>query len=74
VGGGGEGRSGISATEAVLADPCGGVRDAQGNTYIADQRHFRVLKVDAAGTLTVLAGVGAPRLRRKESTESGHGD
>jgi sugar lactone lactonase YvrE len=57
---GGVGRSGTPATEAVLADPRGGVRDAQGNTYIADQRHFRILKVDAAGVLTVLAGVGAP--------------
>jgi sugar lactone lactonase YvrE len=57
---GGVGRSGIAATDALLVDPRGGVRDAQGNTFIADRGHFRILKVDAAGTLTVIAGIGAP--------------
>jgi trimeric autotransporter adhesin len=57
---GGVGRSGIKATDAVLALPRGGVRDAAGNTYIADKGHFRILKVDPSGMLTVLAGIGAP--------------
>lgn len=57
---GGVGKSGIAATDAVLVEPRGGVRDAQGNTYIADQGHFRILKVDPQGILTVIAGVGAP--------------
>jgi sugar lactone lactonase YvrE len=57
---GGVGRSGIKANEVVLAVPRGGVRDAAGNTYIADKGHFRILKVDAGGTVTVIAGVGTP--------------
>jgi sugar lactone lactonase YvrE len=57
---GGVGRSGIKANEAVLALPRGGVRDAAGNTYIADKGHFRILKVDAGGTVTVIAGIGVP--------------
>jgi sugar lactone lactonase YvrE len=57
---GGVGRSGVPATELVLAFPRGGVRDAAGNTYIADKGHFRILKVDPAGMATVIAGTGAP--------------
>jgi hypothetical protein len=32
--------------------------DGQGNVYIADQGHRRIRKVDAAGTITTIAGTG----------------
>jgi sugar lactone lactonase YvrE len=57
---GGVGRSGIPATDLVLAFPRGGVRDAAGNTYIADKGHFRILRVDPSGMASVIAGNGAP--------------
>jgi hypothetical protein len=48
-----------SAVHAQLADPKGILFDAAGNLYIADTNNHRVRKVDAAGTITTVAGTGA---------------
>ncbi len=44
------------ATEAQLSFPNGAVVDAAGNLYIADTSNGRIRKVDAAGTITTVAG------------------
>ena len=46
------------ATEALLHSPHGVAVDGAGNVYISDQQHYRVRKVDAAGTITTIAGNG----------------
>ena len=46
------------ATWARLENPGGVAVDGQGNVYIADSGNDRVRKVDAAGTITTLAGTG----------------
>ena len=49
------------ATAALLASPEGLAVDGLGNVYIADTGNHRVRVVDAAsGTITTLAGIGAP--------------
>ena len=46
------------ATAAQLRRPSGIAFDAMGNLYIADVDNIRIRKVDAAGTITTLAGDG----------------
>ena len=49
---------GGAATAARLFNPFGVAADAAGNLYIADSSNQRVRKVDAAGTITTVAGSG----------------
>jgi hypothetical protein len=52
----GGGPTGLSAKTSALGTPWAVVQDSTGNTYISDNLSNRVFKVDASGTLTVLAG------------------
>ena len=59
----GSGRSGFGgdggpAVAAQLRNPAGVALDAAGNLYIADSFNHRIRKVDAAGTITTVAGSG----------------
>ncbi|NAZ84436.1 hypothetical protein GTR02_21785, partial [Kineococcus sp. R8] len=47
-----------TATDSPLRSPFGVAADAAGNVYVADRGAHRVLKVDAAGRLSVVAGTG----------------
>ncbi|MDE0105484.1 MAG: hypothetical protein OXN89_24165 [Bryobacterales bacterium] len=55
----GYGGDGSQATSARLSSPTGTAVDAAGNLYIADRANHRVRKVDAAGTITTVAGSGS---------------
>ena len=60
----GTGRQGTSgdggpATDAQLFSPSGIALDPDGNIYIASSLGHRVRKIDAAGTITTIAGTGA---------------
>ena len=46
------------AVSARLASPLGVAVDGSGNLYIADSGNLRVRRVDAAGTITTVAGTG----------------
>ncbi len=46
------------ATSASLFLAAGIAVDSTGNLYIADNRNFRIRKVDTAGTITTIAGSG----------------
>ena len=46
------------AVEAELYNPLGVAVDGTGNLYIADTGNHRIRKVDAAGTITTIAGTG----------------
>ena len=46
------------ALNAELARPFGVAVDGAGNLYIADSNHHRIRRVDAAGTITTIAGSG----------------
>lgn len=46
------------ALEAALYSPEGVAVDAAGNRYIADTRNHRIRRIDAAGTITTVAGTG----------------
>jgi uncharacterized protein (TIGR03437 family) len=48
------------ATKASFFTPLGVAADSNGNVYIADSGNNRVRKVDAGGTITTVAGTGAP--------------
>jgi sugar lactone lactonase YvrE len=54
AGGGQSIADGVPATSALVANPWALAVDAQGNVYIAEDH--RVRKVDAAGTITTIAG------------------
>jgi DNA-binding beta-propeller fold protein YncE len=58
VAGGGSGGDGSAATAAKLYKPFAVTADSAGNLYICEYEGCRVLKVDAAGVLTILAGSG----------------
>ena len=49
---------GIPARDASLDNPVGVAVDRSGNLYIADEHDHRIRKVDAAGTITTVAGTG----------------
>jgi NHL repeat len=48
------------ATSAALNDPVGIALDASGNLFIGDTYNDRIRKVSANGTITTIAGSGAP--------------
>lgn len=61
----GTGEAGFSgdggpATEARLTYPTSAAADDAGNVYIADTENHRVRRVSPTGTITTLAGQGAP--------------
>jgi sugar lactone lactonase YvrE len=72
---GGPGANGLNASQVSVVLPRGGVRDAAGNIYIADVGHVRILKVDPAGVVTVIAGNGTHGYLGdgKKATETGLG-
>ncbi len=51
---------GGQATAALLHAPCGVAADASGNIYISDRANQRIRKVDAAGKVLTVAGIGRP--------------
>ena len=53
------------ATEAQINRPTSVTLDGAGNLYIADFSNNRIRKVDAAGTITTVAGDGGARLQRR---------
>ena len=48
------------AVNAVLGETCGFAADATGNLYLTDAMHHVIRKIDSAGTITTIAGTGAP--------------
>jgi len=52
----GGGPNDLPVTASSLGTPWSVVQDGKGNTYISDNLSNRIFKVDASGTLTVLAG------------------
>src|SRR5262249_35940873 len=50
------------ATSAMLWSPSGVTVDSQGNLWIADSGNSRIRKVDAAGSITTVAGKGPDSL------------
>ena len=48
------------ATKAALLSPDGVAFDVSGNMYIADAGNQRIRRVDTTGTITTVAGTGAP--------------
>ena len=62
----GHGGDGGPAVAAGLRIPTGVALDGSGNLYIADTGNHRIRRVDAAGTITTIAGTG-------ESSYSGDG-
>ena len=58
TGAAGSAGTGGPATSAQLDGPSDVVIDAAGSLYVADSSNSRVVKVDPAGTLQVVAGTG----------------
>jgi trimeric autotransporter adhesin len=56
----GFGGEGEPATLTPLNSPQGVVADTQGNVYISDTGHNRVIQVDIAGNIHTVAGTGTP--------------
>src|SRR5215471_1450061 len=55
----GGGPNNLSALQSGIGYAASVVRDAAGNTYIADSYSSQILEVSAAGTLSVIGGNGA---------------
>jgi DNA-binding beta-propeller fold protein YncE len=58
VAGGGSSPTGVPATEAKLTQPFGIDFDRSGNGFLVELSGNRVLKIDARGRLTTIAGTG----------------
>src|ERR1700730_8442961 len=56
----GGGPNDIPAVDSNLYNPIGVTTDSTGNYYIAAYNQNRIFKVNTSGTLTVIAGTGAP--------------
>jgi hypothetical protein len=54
----GYGGDGGPATAAKLGNPVQAVTDGAGNVYIADFSNFRIRKINTAGVITTVAGIG----------------
>ena len=67
IAGGGNGANNVPATMAKLMEPFGVDFDKAGNFYLVELKGQRVLKVDAKGIFTVLAGTG----KKGESGDDG---
>jgi len=50
--------NGVPATSVMLSEPYGVAADAAGNVYFTSSAQGYILKVDASGTLTIVAGTG----------------
>ncbi|WP_217591933.1 S-layer homology domain-containing protein [Cohnella sp. GbtcB17] len=59
TGSAGSGTDGTAATAFSLSYPCGLALDDSDNLYIADTSNHRVLKVNAAGIVSTVAGTGS---------------
>jgi len=57
----------IQAITAELNAPTGVAVDSQGNLYIADWHNYRIRKVDTAGIITTIAGIGIKGLSTDSS-------
>jgi trimeric autotransporter adhesin len=57
---GGYSGDGGAATSAMLKQPASVALDSGGNLYIADQSNHVIRKVDTAGVITTVAGIGTP--------------
>ena len=62
--GGGFSGDGGPATAARLSSPSGVALDGAGNLFIADKGNHRIRKVDAAGTISTIAGSGETGIYR----------
>lgn len=64
VAGGGNPADGVGdggpAIQSRLEGPGGLAVDGAGNLFVADNRHFRVRKIDPTGIITTIAGTGQP--------------
>ena len=58
IAGGGIGGDGGSATNSSLNGPAGIAADFLGNLFIADQRNYRIRKINANGIISTYAGNG----------------
>lgn len=58
TGSGGTGADNVPATQSALYDPIDVAADASGNLYIADRYNYKVRKVNPAGVIETIAGVG----------------
>ena len=70
----GFGGDGGPAVDARLFSPQGVAVDGAGNLFIADSGNHRIRKVDAAGTITTIAGSGETRFSGGFSGDGGPAD
>jgi sugar lactone lactonase YvrE len=57
---GGGDPTGMNVSQVTVLLPRGGVRDAQGNFYVSDEGHPRILRIAPDGIVTQIAGTGVP--------------
>lgn len=53
-------QEGGPATSAQLSSPRGLSTDSAGNLFVADSGNHRIVRIDASGTFTTIAGTGSP--------------